>query len=80
MKTKWGSCNPENKKILINFELIKKPHYCIEYIVAHELIHLLEKNHNKTFICYMDKFIPMWRSYKKELNEYLSPYDAISFS
>ncbi len=68
MKTKWGTCNIKAKRIWINLELIKKPAYCIEYIVVHELAHLLEKNHNKIFYGYMDKFMPQWKSYKKELN------------
>lgn len=69
MKTKWGTCNPSAKRIWINLELVKKPVYCIEYIVVHELVHLLEKNHNKRFAAYMDKFMPEWKIYKKELNE-----------
>ena len=68
MKTKWGTCNIKAKRIWINLELIKKPVYCIEYIVVHELTHLIEKNHNKRFKEIMDKFLPAWRSYKKELN------------
>ena len=68
MKTKWGTCNIKAKRIWINLELIKKPVYCIEYIVVHELTHLIEINHNKRFKEIMDKFIPHWRNYKKELN------------
>ena len=68
MKTKCGTCNIKAKRIWINLELIKKPVYCIEYIVVHELAHLIEKNHNKRFKEIMDKFIPLWRNYKKELN------------
>ena len=68
MKTKWGTCNTSAKRIWINLELAKKPVYCIEYIVVHELAHLIERNHNKRFTAVMDKFIPQWRSYKKELN------------
>ncbi len=68
MKTKWGTCNTSSKRIWINLELVKKPVYCIEYIVVHELAHLIEKNHNKRFTAVMDKFVPLWRSYKKELN------------
>ncbi len=68
MKTKWGTCNIKAKRIWINLELIKKPVYCIEYIVVHELTHLIEKNHNKRFKEIMDKFLPAWKSYKKALN------------
>lgn len=76
MKTKWGTCNTKAKRIWINLELIKKPVYCIEYIVVHELVHLLEKNHNKRFYGYMDKFMPQWKNYKKELNESVLRYYA----
>jgi predicted metal-dependent hydrolase len=69
MKTKWGSCTTENKKLWFNIELAKKPLDCIEYIVVHEMVHLLERNHNKNFIIMMDKFLPNWRTQKKILNE-----------
>lgn len=68
MKTKWGSCNREAKRIWLNLELAKKPADCLEYIVVHELVHLLERNHNNRFVGYMDKFLPKWRYYKDELN------------
>lgn len=69
MKTKWGSCITENKKLWFNIELAKKPLDCIEYIVVHEMVHLLERNHNKNFILMMDKYLPNWRTQKKILNE-----------
>jgi predicted metal-dependent hydrolase len=68
MKTKWGSCNREAGRIWLNLELAKKPLHCIEYIVIHEMVHLLERKHNQIFISYMDKFLPKWRFYKEELN------------
>lgn len=68
MKTKWGTCNREAKRIWINLELAKKPLECLEYIVVHEMVHLLERNHNDRFIAYMNKFLPQWRHYKEELN------------
>lgn len=68
MKTRWGTCNTRTKKIWLNLELAKKPLHCIEHVVVHELVHLLEASHNKRFIAYMDKFLPDWRSYQKELN------------
>ena len=49
MKTKWGSCAVNNNRLWFNIELAKKPLECIEYIVVHEMVHLLEKNHNKNF-------------------------------
>ena len=68
MKTKWGICNIEHKGIWINLELAKKPLHCLEYIVVHEMIHLLERHHNDYFMAYLDKFIPQWKFYKEELN------------
>ncbi len=68
MKTKWGSCNREAKRIWLNLELAKKPVQCLEYIIIHELIHLLERHHNENFERYIDKFMPEWKSYREELN------------
>ncbi|MEP6949562.1 MAG: SprT family zinc-dependent metalloprotease [Ginsengibacter sp.] len=68
MKTKWGSCNIEASRIWLNLELAKKPILCIEYIIVHEMVHLLERHHNDKFIAHMDKFLPNWRQLKKELN------------
>lgn len=68
MKTKWGSCNIGNRRILINLELAKKSERCLEYIVAHELIHLLERLHNDRFLSLMNKFMPNWKQYRDELN------------
>jgi predicted metal-dependent hydrolase len=69
MKTKWGSCNNENRTLNFNIELIKKPIECIDYIIVHELVHLLERNHNKDFIILMDCYLPNWRTQKKILND-----------
>lgn len=69
MKTKWGTCNIEAKRIWLNLELMKKPINCIEYIVVHEMIHLLERNHNQRFIAFMNNFLPFWKELKKELNQ-----------
>ena len=68
MKTKWGTCNIEEKRIWINLELAKKPLYCLEYIVVHEMIHLLERHHNDRFLSLMGKLMPQWKFYKEELN------------
>ena len=67
MKTKWGSCNIEAKRIWLNLELAKKPLHCLEYIIVHEMVHLLERHHNERFIAYIDKFLPNWRHIKTEL-------------
>ncbi|WP_020585438.1 M48 family metallopeptidase [Desulfobacter curvatus] len=68
MKTKWGTCNPEARRIWVNLELAKKPPECLEYIVVHEMLHLLEASHNNRFTNLMDLFLPKWRLYKDELN------------
>jgi predicted metal-dependent hydrolase len=68
MKTKWGTCNTAAKRIWINLELAKKPLECLEYIVVHEMVHLLERSHNARFIAYMNQFLPQWRNLKEELN------------
>lgn len=69
MKTKWGSCSIKRKQININLELIKKPVQYLEYIVVHELVHLIERNHNARFIAYMDLYLPNWQLLKQELNQ-----------
>lgn len=68
MKTKWGSCNPTARRIWLNLELVKKPIHCLEYIVVHELVHLLEPTHNERFMAYMDRFLPRWPWLRQELN------------
>ncbi|EGR4076411.1 M48 family metallopeptidase [Vibrio cholerae] len=68
MKTKWGSCNTQAKRIWLNLELAKKPPECLEYILVHELVHLLERNHNERFKGYMDKLLPDWRERRDLLN------------
>lgn len=69
MRTKWGTCNVKAKRIWLNLELAKKPLDCIEFIVVHELVHLLERSHNEVFVAYMNKFMPKWRFYREELNK-----------
>lgn len=68
MKTMWGSCNQINRNIRLNTQLAKKPPICLEYIVVHELIHLIEPSHNAKFIELMDQFMPNWRESRQELN------------
>ena len=68
MKTRWGTCNPSAKRIWLNLELIKKPVHCLEYIIVHELVHLLEKHHNDRFKGLMDQYLPLWRQHRDELN------------
>ena len=68
MKTKWGACTIDARRIWINLELAKKPVQCLEYIVVHELVHLLERHHNDRFQKLMDQFMPQWRLHREELN------------
>ncbi len=68
MKTKWGSCNPKAATIRINTDLAKKPRECLEYLVVHELTHLIEPTHNDRFRALMDKFMPKWQSARQTLN------------
>lgn len=69
MKTNWGTCNIEKKRILINLELAKKPLHCLEYVILHEMVHLLERHHNERFLYYMDSFLPNWKQIRTELNK-----------
>ena len=68
MRTKWGSCNTDNKNILFNIELAKKPIECIEYVVVHELLHLIVRNHNDIFTALLNKHIPNWKFIRESLN------------
>lgn len=68
MKTKWGSCNTLSGRIWLNLELAKKPPECLEYILVHEMVHLLESSHNARFSTLMSEFMPKWKSLRQELN------------
>ena len=68
MKTKWGTCNIEARRIWLNLELAKKPVQCLEYILVHELAHLHERHHNDRFIALLDQQLPQWRLVRDELN------------
>ncbi len=70
MKTRWGTCNISARRIWLNLELAKKPNACLEYIVVHEMVHLLERRHNERFREYMDRFMPQWRLFRDELNKF----------
>lgn len=69
MKTRWGSCNPTAKRIWLNLRLIHKPMICLEYVIVHELVHLLEPSHNQRFHGLMSQFMPDWKNIKKQLNQ-----------
>ena len=68
MKTKWGTCNVGTGRIWLNLELAKKPAPCVEYLVVHELLHLLERHHNDRFLGLLDQALPQWRLHREELN------------
>src|SRR5262249_41267621 len=68
MKTRWGSCNHKARTIGLNPELAKKPAECLEYIVLHELVHLVEPTHNARFVALMDRFMPKWQFHRQVLN------------
>ncbi len=68
MKTKWGSCNAQARSIRLNAELTKKPLACLEYLILHELVHLIEPTHNARFRALMDRLLPSWPERRAELN------------
>ncbi len=69
MRTKWGTCNIREKRIWLSLELAKKSAHLLEYVVVHEMVHLLERNHSKRFYGFMDEFLPGWRELRVELNK-----------
>ena len=69
MKTKWGSCNHRARTIRLNTELVKKPKDLLEYVIVHELLHLLEHTHSDRFVALLDRHYPTWREARAELNE-----------
>ena len=69
MKTMWGSCKTDTARIWINLELVKKPPECLEFIVVHEMVHLLERKHTQRFISLMDLHLPNWREHREKLNK-----------
>lgn len=76
MKTRWGSCNITEKRILLNLQLVHKPIECLEYVVTHELVHLVEKNHTNRFRALVEKYYPNWKEAKQILSEMpLDPLD-----
>jgi len=75
MKTKWGTCNTKAGRIWLNLELAKKSAQCLEYIVVHEMVHLLERHHNDRFTELMSKYMPQWRLHRDELNQSALGYE-----
>lgn len=75
MRTHWGSCNTRDHRILLNLQLVKRPYECLEYVVIHELVHLLERNHTRRFWSLVEKFCPNWKSARDLLNS--QPLDYV---
>ena len=69
MKTRWGTCNPRTRSIRLNTELVKKSPECLEYVVLHEMVHLIEPSHNRRFVSLMDQYMPHWRQQRSVLNQ-----------
>lgn len=69
MKTKWGGWSPDTRSIRLNTDLAKKPRECLEYIVVHEMMHVLEPTHNARFVALMDRLMPQWRVCREQLNQ-----------
>jgi predicted metal-dependent hydrolase len=69
MKTKWGSCNPRRATIRLNTELVKKPRDMLEYVIVHEMIHLIEPKHSQAFFKHLARLYPNWSVIRSELNE-----------
>jgi predicted metal-dependent hydrolase len=69
MKTRWGSCNPGSGSIRLNTDLARKPRECLEYIVVHEMAHLLESTHSARFVALLDRLLPQWRLRRQQLNQ-----------
>ena len=79
MKTKWGSCSPDTASIRLNAELAKKPSECLEYIVVHEMVHLLEPTHNDRFVALMNQFLPKWQFDRDTLNRLPVRHESWSY-
>lgn len=68
MTSRWGSCNPQRRRICLNLELMRRRPECLEYVVVHELVHLRERGHGPRFVALMDQYLPDWRRWRSELN------------
>ena len=69
MKTRWGTCTVDAGRVWLNLELVKKPVRCLEYVIVHEMMHLLERLHGERFVALMDEAMPLWRLHREELNQ-----------
>jgi predicted metal-dependent hydrolase len=68
MKSHWGSCNYTKQTIRLNTELAKRSPQCLEYVILHELVHILEPSHNRNFYRLMDKHLPGWKTVRRQMN------------
>lgn len=76
MKTRWGTCNEVTGRTLLNLELAKKPYKSIEYVVVHELLHLIQRKHDKRFAEMLDRYLPTWRREKEKLNRFMLSHES----
>lgn len=79
MKTRWGSCNTRSRQIRLNSELARKPQECLEYVIVHEMVHLLEPSHNQRFYALMGHYLPQWKHYKQILNNFPDKHGAMEY-
>ena len=77
MKTRWGTCNYRVGRIWINLDLVRRPPELLEYIVVHEMAHLLEPSHNRHFVALMDRYSPRWREHRRALRQYSLRFDPL---
>jgi predicted metal-dependent hydrolase len=75
MKTRWGTCNIDARRIWLNLELAKKPPECLEFVLVHEMVHLLERHHDARFVGHMDRVLPPWRTRRDRLNRLPLPHE-----
>lgn len=78
MRSEWGSCQPRQRRLLFNLELARVPYECIDYIIIHELTHLQIPNHSRLFELRMEQFLPMWRTRRQQLNDFVALYKSDS--
>ena len=69
MKTHWGSCNCERQTLRLNSELVKRNPECLEYVIVHEMLHIIEKKHNNRFYRLLSQYLPEWKSIRKKMNK-----------
>lgn len=79
MKTKWGTCNVEARRMWLNLELAKKPVQCLEYIIVHELVHFIRRNHDEHFVATMNKHLPQWQMHRQVLNSAPLAHDTWTY-